>query len=81
MLAEPYEESTERYAYSSITNAIRLARSNLDYLRQQQREMDWREEMYMRHWIEYYKKYALGVAVLIMFFIGAPLGSIIRKAV
>ena len=60
-------------------NAIRLARSNLDYLRQQQREMDWREEMYMRHWIEYYKKYALGVAVLIMFFIGAPLGSIIRK--
>lgn len=60
-------------------NAIRLARSNLDYLRQQQREMDWRKEMYMRHWIEYYKKYALGVSVLIMFFIGAPLGSIIRK--
>jgi lipopolysaccharide export system permease protein len=29
--------------------------------------------------LEYYKKYALGVSVLIMFFIGAPLGSIIRK--
>lgn len=60
-------------------NAIRLARSNLDYLRQQKREMEWRRETYMRHWIEYYKKFALGVSVLIMFFIGAPLGSIIRK--
>ena len=60
-------------------NAIRLARSNLDYLRQMEREMDWRNETRMRHWLEYYKKYALGVSVLIMFFIGAPLGSIIRK--
>lgn len=59
--------------------AIRKARSNLEYIRQQKREMEWRKEQYMRHWIEYYKKYALGVAVLIMFFIGAPLGSIIRK--
>ena len=60
-------------------NAIRLARSNLDYLRQQKKEMEWRHEIHMRHWIEYYKKFALGVSVLIMFFIGAPLGSIIRK--
>jgi len=60
-------------------NAIRLARSNLDYLRQMDREMDWRNETRLRHWLEYYKKYALGVSVLIMFFIGAPLGSIIRK--
>ena len=60
-------------------NAIRLARSNLDYLRQMEREMDWRNETRLRHWLEYYKKFALGVSVLIMFFIGAPLGSIIRK--
>lgn len=60
-------------------NAIRLARSNLDYLRQMERELHWRKENYIRHWLEYYKKYVLGVSVLIMFFIGAPLGSIIRK--
>jgi len=60
-------------------NAIRLARSNLDYLRQMDREMDWRNETRLRHWLEYYKKFGLGVSVLIMFFIGAPLGSIIRK--
>lgn len=60
-------------------NAIRLAKSNLDYLKTMQRELEWREEQRMRHWTEYYKKFALGVSVLIMFFIGAPLGSIIRK--
>ena len=60
-------------------NAIRLARSNLDYLKQMQREMNWRRETRIRHYLEYYKKFALGASVLIMFFIGAPLGSIIRK--
>ena len=60
-------------------NAIRLAQRNLDYLRSMERELQWREEQFMRHWIELYKKYSLGVSVLIMFFIGAPLGSIIRK--
>jgi len=60
-------------------NAIRKAKSNLDYIKTMKRELEWREEQRMRHWIEYYKKFALGVSVLIMFFIGAPLGSIIRK--
>lgn len=32
-----------------------------------------------RHWIELHKKFALSFACLIFFFIGAPLGSIIRK--
>ena len=32
-----------------------------------------------RHEIELLKKYTLSVACLIMFFIGAPLGAIIRK--
>jgi lipopolysaccharide export system permease protein len=60
-------------------NAVRLARSNLDYLKQMEREMNWRRETRIRHYLEYYKKFALGASVLIMFFIGAPLGSIIRK--
>lgn len=60
-------------------NAIRLARSNLDYLKSMDREMNWRRETFIRHHLERYKKYSLGVSVLIMFFIGAPLGSIIRK--
>jgi lipopolysaccharide export system permease protein len=60
-------------------NAIRLARGNLEYLRSHEREMNWRQEQRIRHWIEFYKKFTLGVSIIIMFFIGAPLGSIIRK--
>ena len=32
-----------------------------------------------RHWVEWHKKFTLSFACLIFFFIGAPLGSIIRK--
>ena len=32
-----------------------------------------------KHWIEYYSKFTLALSVIIFFFIGAPLGAIIRK--
>ncbi len=32
-----------------------------------------------KHWIEFYRKFTLSIACIILFFIGAPLGSIIRK--
>lgn len=63
----------------AIQNSIRLATGNLEYLRSMEREMDYRTEYWTRHWLEYHKKYALGASVLIMFFIGSALGSIIRK--
>lgn len=34
---------------------------------------------YRLHWVEWHKKFTLSVACLIFFFIGAPLGAIIRK--
>jgi lipopolysaccharide export system permease protein len=36
-------------------------------------------EKIRRHEIEYYRKFTLSIACLILFFIGAPLGAIIRK--
>ncbi len=33
----------------------------------------------IRHWIEWHRKFTLSFACLIFFFIGAPLGSIVRK--
>jgi lipopolysaccharide export system permease protein len=32
-----------------------------------------------RYWIEVHRKFTLSIACLILFFIGAPLGAIIRK--
>jgi lipopolysaccharide export system permease protein len=37
------------------------------------------EEMIRRHEIEFHRKFTLSAACLILFFIGAPLGAIIRK--
>lgn len=32
-----------------------------------------------RHWVEFHRKFTLSVACFVLFFIGAPLGAIIRK--
>jgi lipopolysaccharide export system permease protein len=38
-----------------------------------------REDTLKKHWIEWHRKFTLSVACLVLFIIGAPLGSIIRK--
>lgn len=38
------------------------------------------DDIYLtKHWIEFYRKFTLSLACIILFFIGAPLGAIIRK--
>lgn len=38
------------------------------------------DDLYLtRHWIEFFRKFTLSLACIILFFIGAPLGAIIRK--
>jgi lipopolysaccharide export system permease protein len=62
-----------------INNAINNARSVksvLDYTTSDVTELS---RLEVRYTIEWHKKYTLSVACFIMFFIGAPLGSIIRK--
>ncbi len=41
--------------------------------------LDETNHTYRLHWVEWHKKFTLSVACLIFFFIGAPLGAIIRK--
>lgn len=63
-------------------------RSTLEETRRSAEGMDWEmkgmtvidtQRFLWRHEIEWHKKFALSIACLIFFFIGAPLGSIIRK--
>ncbi|MBQ9202092.1 MAG: LptF/LptG family permease [Bacteroidales bacterium] len=66
-------------ARSSISRAVRRVeqvRSDFDYL---EISMQRDNRQYRRSGIEYYKKFSLSLACLIFFFIGAPLGAIIRK--
>ncbi|MCQ2245280.1 MAG: LptF/LptG family permease [Bacteroidaceae bacterium] len=41
--------------------------------------VDENEKLIARHWIEWHRKITLSIACLVFFFIGAPLGAIIRK--
>jgi lipopolysaccharide export system permease protein len=62
-----------------IVHAINTARSNKAYLHTTIRDRESISENVNRFYIEWHKKFTLSFACLVLFFIGAPLGAIIRK--
>ena len=59
--------------------AITMARSTMQYVERSIVERDGAREQITRFRIEWHRKPMLGFACVIFFFIGAPLGAIIRK--
>lgn len=59
-------------AKNSLTNILNTINGKKE-------ELDKRYERYNRHILSLHKKFALGFACIILFFVGAPLGAIIRK--
>ncbi len=59
-------------ANNSVTNI-------LTSIRGKKKEMDKRYEFHRRHILSLHKKFALAFSCIILFFVGAPLGAIIRK--
>lgn len=62
-----------------IQNAIRSARDHSGIIDDQMRFVDQEDTRIRRHQMEIHRKFTLSFACLIFFFIGAPLGAIIRK--
>lgn len=62
-----------------VDGALNMARGNVDYLIGRRDEFNGRDEFIQRHRLEWHRKLTLSVACIILFFIGAPLGAIIRK--
>ncbi|MFN8207928.1 MAG: LptF/LptG family permease [Bacteroidales bacterium] len=62
-----------------ISTALNLARSAKSYVSSQKESFAGKVERMRRHEIEWHRKFTLSIACLIFFFIGAPLGAIIRK--
>lgn len=62
-----------------IDNALLSARNNKDFTFFAGEDMYGRQRVINRHKIEWHRKFSLSFACLILFFIGAPLGAIIRK--
>ncbi len=63
----------------AIENALRIARNNKSQYFDQKDEYEYREEYMARHLIEWHRKYAVSIGCIVLFFIGAPFGAIIRK--
>jgi len=62
-----------------VTNAINKTTQQLNSIESRKDQMQREEVRLNKYEIEIHKKYVLGVACIILFFIGAPLGAIIRK--
>lgn len=59
--------------------ALNLARSTRAYVTSSKDDVLSRNQRLDRYWIEAHRKFTLSIACLILFFIGAPLGALIRK--
>ncbi len=64
---------------SALERAIEFARSTKSYVSSSKEEFYYRQKYIARHKIEWHRKFTLSFACFVFFFIGAPLGAIIRK--
>ena len=62
-----------------VEAALNMARSTRSYTISAKDDVKARTIRVNRYWIEVHRKFTLSIACLILFFIGAPLGAIIRK--
>lgn len=62
-----------------VSTSLQLARSSKENIRNRLSMLDGRIRLIRKYEIEWHRKFTLSIACLILFFIGAPLGAIIRK--
>jgi lipopolysaccharide export system permease protein len=62
-----------------VNVAINMTRNSKNYMHRTSEEMANREEYIDKHKIEWHRKLTLSFACIVLFFIGAPLGAIIKK--
>ncbi len=62
--------------YDLALNSARNTRNNVEF---NKNDRDSRMVLLRKHQVEWHRKFTLSIACLVLFFIGAPLGAIIRK--
>jgi lipopolysaccharide export system permease protein len=70
---------SDNIQYSVIERALANARSAKNFVSSTSTELHSRSKHMVRHAIEWHRKFSLAFACFVFFFIGAPLGAIIRK--
>ena len=63
----------------AVVQAINMARTNKSFVATNANTVDYKIKRLRRYQIEKHRKFTLSLSCLIFFFIGAPLGAIIRK--
>lgn len=71
-----FNDSTQLEIVRRINNSIQSVKSNLEVAQNDNKSA---QETIRKYKIEWHRKFTLSAACLILFLIGAPLGSIIRK--
>jgi len=74
-----YAELNKLERRRAISQAINYARSNKSVTNSNVGTVDWKWSRLRRYQIEIHRKFSLSFLCLIFFFIGSPLGAIIRK--
>ena len=79
----PFDSILARTSPSDLNAAQQAALNTVRGIRS---ELEWKslaaqtnDNLIRRHWVEWHQKMTLSLACLLFFFIGAPLGAIIRK--
>jgi lipopolysaccharide export system permease protein len=72
-------KNNQRKRTDVINAGINQARKMSDYIGEVKKTQRYREENIAKHIMEIHRKYAFSYICIVMFFIGAPLGAIIRK--
>jgi lipopolysaccharide export system permease protein len=68
--------SDKQLAYNLAISKIRRNQQQLDNQQQFLTTLDRETDLY---WIEFHRKFALTYAIIVLFFVGAPLGALIKK--
>jgi lipopolysaccharide export system permease protein len=63
----------------AVNVAMNMTRNAKNYMSRTKEELAGRSEYISKHKIEWHRKLTLSLAVVLLFFIGAPLGAIIKK--
>ncbi|QIA07559.1 LptF/LptG family permease [Draconibacterium halophilum] len=77
---DAYYSGLDKWVQADIAkSALDRARSNMQQINMFQGQLYSKKKMLNKYRMERHRKFTLSIAVLIFFFIGAPLGAIIRK--
>jgi lipopolysaccharide export system permease protein len=74
-----FDTLSRAHKRSSIQHALEYARSSKSYITSTKDEFFYKKKYIARHRVEWNRKFTLSFACFVFFFIGAPLGAIIRK--